>query len=237
MPVPAPYIMPWLIRLGQRRLPQALWKGNPQQRAVALTFDDGPSRFTPPLLEMLREEQVRATFFVLGNRAEKYPEIIRDMHTLGHQIALHGYWHQKWTGLGRAGLLRDLRQCRQVIESILERQQDPALLGYCRPPYGKCSRQILQWLQSERLRAVLLSILPGEQLLPRGWRELPERTAARVLRELGPGTIIALHDGEFLNGSDGVYDGTHVVQAARRVIRQAHERGYHFITVEEMDHG
>ena len=64
---------------------------------IALTFDDGPHpEFTPKILDILKANQARATFFVLGYRAEKYPEIVERMQTEGHEVGCHGYHHKRW---------------------------------------------------------------------------------------------------------------------------------------------
>ena len=66
------------------------------ENAVSITFDDGPNpRATPAILDVLRRERVRATFFVLGRHAERWPEIVRRMAIDGHQLGNHGYFHRK----------------------------------------------------------------------------------------------------------------------------------------------
>ncbi len=233
MRIPAPYIMPWLVRLGQRRWPQALWNGNSSRPQIALTFDDGPSRFTPALLAVLAEENVCATFFVLGDRAQKYPELVRQMHDAGHLLALHGNRHQAWTRLTASALTEDLDRCAKSVRRALG--DDVFTFEYCRPPYGRCNRRVLDVVAQNGLRAVMLNIMPGEQLLPAGWRELPARTLRRVLREARPGAIVALHDGERGAASDGVYDNPHAAENARAIIRALRARGYEFVTVEAFD--
>src|SRR3982751_5823575 len=64
--------------------------------AVSITFDDGPNpRATPLILDVLRREQVRATFFILGRHADRWPDLVRRMADEGHQLGNHGYWHRK----------------------------------------------------------------------------------------------------------------------------------------------
>ncbi|WP_174582840.1 polysaccharide deacetylase family protein [Candidatus Methylacidithermus pantelleriae] len=228
----APYLMPWLIRAKKRRFPEILWEGKTRQRLVALTFDDGPSRFTAALLKLLEAEGVRATFFVLGSRVSLYPKPVLEAHRKGHQIGLHGYWHRKFTRLSDSALCADLQMCQKVLTELLE---PTGAVWYFRPPHGACDRRVVRLAQQQGLRVVLCSILPGQQLLPRGWKEEPWVVQRRVLRELCPGAIIALHDGESSGSRELVFDAASVVETTALLIQSIKALDYRFVTVEEMD--
>lgn len=228
--IPAPYVMPWMIRALRRRLPGPVWEIANASNQVALTFDDGPGRFTPDLLDVLKKEGVRATFFTVGTRVERYPDILRRAHSEGHLIALHTYRHRNIKKLAEEELRVDLARCRDLVRQVLELKEEPA--WYFRPPHGSCDSRTLRLLDSETIRTVMFGIVPGEQLMPRGWRELPERTCKRVLREVKSGSIIALHDGEYIGDSDNIFNCPHAAETAGMLIRKLKALGYGFARPE-----
>lgn len=104
----------------------------PAPHTVALTFDDGPSPiYTPQILAILKKYHVKATFFVVGMNAEKYPELIKQIHAEGHVVASHSQTHAMLTKLSGAGLEREVGQPSAIIKKILGIQ--PHCLRY---PYG-----------------------------------------------------------------------------------------------------
>ncbi len=103
--------------------------------AIALTFDDGPHpEHTPAMLDALARSGVRATFFVVGQEVEKYPEVARRIVAEGHGIGGHSYDHTVITSLDVAGLVDDLGHCRRVI-----RDATGLDTGLFRPPKGEVS--------------------------------------------------------------------------------------------------
>ena len=227
--IPAPYIMPWMIQALRLRLPEAIWEVPNDSKKVCLTFDDGPGRFTPDLLDVLKSENVQATFFTVGTRAEKYPEILRRAQSEGHLIALHTYRHRNIKKLGQEKLRQDLRRSRELVSRLLD-IRDPGHIWYFRPPHGSCTPGLLRVLESEKIRTVMFGIVPGVQLMPRGWRELPEQTCRRILREVKTGSIIALHDGEYIRETDNIFDCDHVAETAGLLIHRLKALGYGFTT-------
>ncbi|WP_207654071.1 polysaccharide deacetylase family protein [Desulforamulus profundi] len=108
--------------------------GQHLKKVVALTFDDGPSAtFTPQVLDILREHQAGATFFVVGKRAEKYPELIRRMAQEGHEIGNHTFNHPM-SPVKPARLAEELDKTDEVIYRLTDRHTQ-----YFRPPGGKCT--------------------------------------------------------------------------------------------------
>src|SRR5262245_7040298 len=96
---------------------RTLWCAARPMRAVALTFDDGPDpTFTPRVLEILAEKQAPATFFVVGERAARYPELVRRLHDMGHTIGNHSQTHSlRFHFRHRTGLRREIGECNDVI--------------------------------------------------------------------------------------------------------------------------
>ncbi|EKD82177.1 MAG: chitin deacetylase, partial [uncultured bacterium] len=101
-------------------------------RKIVLTFDDGPHpRTTPKVLEILRQRNIKAIFFVLGLQAAKYPALVKQIHDEGHLIGNHSYSHKNLAQLSEEGLRGELNRTSRLIESITGSK--PA---YLRPPYG-----------------------------------------------------------------------------------------------------
>jgi peptidoglycan/xylan/chitin deacetylase (PgdA/CDA1 family) len=164
-----------------RRLP-------PGARGVALTFDDGPHpEATPALLDLLGETGARATFFLIGEQVERWPDIALRIAREGHGIALHGYRHRNLLRLPPRTLADDVQRGAHVIEQATGIA--PALY---RPPYGiftaaglRLARQIgcEPWLWTRD---------------GRDWRAkaTAESIARRVTRRLRGGDVLLLHDSD-----------------------------------------
>lgn len=155
-------------------------------RRVALTFDDGPDpQRTPAVLDLLARQEVRATFFVVGARAEAHPELVRRMATEGHVVGNHSYthsWRFPLRSLGRT--VEELRRTGEVLHRITGRQ--PRLF---RPPFGVTNPTIARAVRRLGLDPVGWSIRSLDTM-----GQSPERVAARILRRLHPGAVILLHD-------------------------------------------
>ncbi|WP_137120156.1 polysaccharide deacetylase family protein [Segeticoccus rhizosphaerae] len=193
----------------RRFLPGLQGSGRPGH--VALTLDDGPHPDTTrPLLDVLSRCGVRATFFLLGERATRAPDLVREIAARGHELGVHGWSHEYTLGHGPRPLLRQLRRTTALIEDL--GGQRPT---WYRPPYGVLSGSALWACHRAGLRPVLWSAWG------RDWEPQPGRQiAARVLEQLRPGGTVLLHEAP-VGGSPGV-DGSIrvavglVVQACRR---------------------
>ncbi len=171
----------------ERIFPQILWRMPAATRAVYLTFDDGPDpTWTPEILRILGEHQARATFFVVGEKADLYPELVRAAAAAGHSIGSHACQHRSLLFASRHHIHDQLDQADAAIA---------AAAGFAprlfRPPYGRfgpamlaatrdCGKQLVLWQVDSRDYSS---------------RSTPAAIVRRVLRHLQPGTIILLHDG------------------------------------------
>lgn len=155
-------------------------------RRVALTFDDGPDpQRTPAVLDLLARQGVRATFFVVGARAEAHPELVRRMAAEGHVVGNHSYthsWRFPLRSLGRT--MEELRRTGEVLQRITGLR--PRLF---RPPFGVTNPTIARAVRRLGLDPVGWSIRSLDTM-----GQSPERVAARILRRLHPGAVILLHD-------------------------------------------
>jgi peptidoglycan/xylan/chitin deacetylase (PgdA/CDA1 family) len=191
-----------------------IYRGDATKRQVALTFDDGPHPdSTPALLAMLKQYHVKATFFVVGMRAEQYPELIKAEAADGHCIANHTYHHDKLTDLGPVNLAMEIRACSDVIKKITGKAP-----VFFRPPGGSFDAQVTDAAQRQGLTTVLWTVNPGDFHRPG-----IATVEARALHDIGNGTIILFHD--------GVAD---TVAALPSIITKLRAQGYEFVTIEEM---
>ena len=164
-----------------------------RERVVALTFDDGPDPvFTPQILDVLDAHHARATFFVLGERAARYPELIRRMHREGHTVGTHTQRHQLRFHFGSPRYVqREIEDAVDVVAGIL-----PVRPTLFRPPQGLRTPCFASgWRRVRGLTCVTWSV--------RGLDSLTTTAAAivaRVRHRLVPGAIVALHDGTGLGG-------------------------------------
>lgn len=181
-------------------------------RRIALTFDDGPHPTrTPALLDLLRREDVRATFFVIGSRAENHPDLLRRMRDEGHEIGNHSYSHPNLAPLGEAAILDEVDRTSEIIASITG--QTPGLI---RPPYGQLTPAQRQMLHQRRdLTTVLWSVDPEDWRHP-GAAEI----ARRILWQRHQGAIVLSHD---------IYADT--LNAMPRLIHALKDDGFEMATV------
>jgi len=153
---------------------------------VVLTFDDGPDpAFTPRVLEVLKEHQVWATFFVVAEKAKKYPELIHQIQAEGHLIGVHSLNHQY------AWFTSPWKTSREWTESVSILEQLTATkITLMRPPWGTFNLMTWWWLKRHKMRAVLWTAEGHD------WeaRRTPEEITERILKRTNEGTIIVMHD-------------------------------------------
>jgi peptidoglycan/xylan/chitin deacetylase (PgdA/CDA1 family) len=189
------------------------------RKVVALTFDDGPNPdATPLILDVLAEKGVRATFFVLGSHAERWPELVRRMSQEGHQLGNHGYFHRKLQFKSPFYVSRDIRLGIRAIK----RAGAPAP-RYFRAPHGFRSPWTTPIASSYGERTVGWSLGVWDSDRP-GVDEIVRRT----LEGVSPGSIVLLHDGDGYN-PDG--DRMQTAAALPHIIDRLKEQGYEFATL------
>jgi peptidoglycan/xylan/chitin deacetylase (PgdA/CDA1 family) len=186
-------------------------------QAVALTFDDGPSRYTQKILAQLRRLRVRATFFVVGYLAERYPHLVRREVSAGMDVGNHSYSHPYRPPF-------DSLSYDEVREEIERGEETLSALGArvttFRPPGGSVYGHVLEAAGVEGERIVLWSVDP------RDWS--PGSTAKQivrnVLRAVQPGSIVLLHDG----GGDR----SETVNALPRIVKGIRKMGLRLVLVD-----
>jgi peptidoglycan/xylan/chitin deacetylase (PgdA/CDA1 family) len=206
----------------QARYPDTLWFGDQTRRTLALTFDDGPHPLhTQPVLDTLKKYNVPASFFLLGHYVDQFPHIVEHIHAHGHGIGLHGYRHRAFP-LEQPDILHShLTHTRQRIAEICGTA--PETLRYIRPPYGAFNHQILALLKAWGYTTVLWNNLPPHWMQPLAW------TINQTLEQATPGGVIVLHDGHG--------HGTQVARILESLIPALQDKGFEFVTVEQMETG
>ncbi|MGG3838703.1 polysaccharide deacetylase family protein [Paenibacillus thiaminolyticus] len=201
-----------------------LRKGKPAAR-IALTFDDGPDpRYTPQLLDLLQEHGVKATFFVLGSKVEKYPDLARRIYLEGHQIGIHNYTHlSNW--LMTPGQVREqhVERTADIVERIVGERP-----VYYRPPWGIVNAGDLFSLRKS-YRIVLWSVM--------GWDWMrgtdAKRLTRRLMRNIKPGSIVLLHDSGDTAGADEA-SPQQMLKSLREVLAKLRLQGYQCVRVDEL---
>lgn len=189
-------------------------------KLAALTFDDGPDeKYTPQVLDILRTFGVKATFFVVGLQAGKYPEMVKRIHEEGHALGNHSWDHADLSKATPAKLHQELSQTDALLRRTLG--ETPALV---RAPYGAVS---------DTLKATLAEAnrpLVGWTVDPRDWAgTAPDQIVRNVKEHTKPGGIILLHS---FGGKNGNLDNT--IEALPLIIRQLQSDGYSLVTVPEL---
>lgn len=180
----------------------------------ALTFDDGPhARGTPAVLEVLAREQVRATFFLVGEQIRRNPSVPQEILDGGHEIALHCDRHRNLLRLTPRQVREDIARAEDAIASNTGRA--PRLY---RPPYGVLNASALRVAGSRGWRTLLWSHWG------RDWeaRATPESIATRVTDAVGEGSVLLLHDADDYSAPDS---WRRTVAALPIVLESMRERG------------
>lgn len=185
--------------------------GVKEKPSIAITFDDGPSgRYTGRLLDGLKERNVKASFFLIGENAEENPELVERIYKEGHLIGNHTYSHVQMTHLSEEAAVREIERTDQVISAITGEH-----VAYMRPPFGAWQREL-------EVRMEVLPVLWSVD--PLDWTtENVDEIVSKVVTEVEEGDIILLHD---------CYASS--VEAALRIVDILQKEGYEFVTVDRL---
>jgi peptidoglycan-N-acetylglucosamine deacetylase len=176
-----------VLFLGLRMFVDAVVRGPDGVRGVALTFDDGPDpETTKEVLDVLDRRGVKATFFVIGAKAAKHPDVVRDIVDRGHEVGVHSFAHDRLFSLRGAKRVRaDLERAVRTIEEITKTR--PVLF---RPPIGHTNPTIARIADELELVVVGWTVAARDGIA----RTKPDDVVARVDRGLEDGVIVAMHD-------------------------------------------
>ncbi|MGG2066918.1 polysaccharide deacetylase family protein [Bacillus sp. S14(2024)] len=190
---------------------------------IAFTFDDGPNPiYTPQLLDLLKVNNIKATFFVVGSKAEQYPELIERIQAEGHLIGMHNYVHKSnwimapWTIRGH------LRKSASIIENITGERP-----VYYRPPWGLLN--VFDFFLMKKYKIILWSVMAEDWSSKGG----SEKIKTRLLRDIKNGDVILLHDcGKTFGADEDAPMNT--IDALKDVFKELSSRGMSCVRMDEL---
>lgn len=208
-------------RAQAERGPSAIHRASVARKLVALTFDDGPDPvYTPQVLDFLADHRIHATFFVVGEQVQEYPEIVKREVKEGHSIGNHTYSHRLLTELSASEVGEEIEKGQKAIEAAVGIR--PRLF---RSPYGRLNRMVLDSTRESGCSMILWSACIEHRLL-----KTPQEMADRVLNMTAPGAIILVHDGRTRFATDR----SSSVAALKILVEELKKQGYQFVTVPEL---
>ena len=207
------------LETAARRLEEVRQASNPakeerastEKKKIALTFDDGPNpQYTPEMLAALKERNVKATFFLLGEEVEKYPEIVKQIQEDGHLIGNHSYKHEQLSKLPMEQACSQVSRTNELIYGITG-----VYPSYLRPPFG-------DWHEKLDCEVNMVEVLWDVDTLD--WSSQNHaKIVQKVLKNVQENDIILMHDG---------YETS--VTAAKEIIDTLQKQGYEFVTVDQL---
>lgn len=182
-----------------------------KKKLIAFSFDDGPSRKnTEKILKALDKNNARATFFMLGQNASYYPDLVKKVEDSGNEVAGHSWNHPLLTKLGKTGVKRQMEKMNEAISSVTGSN-----VGLLRPPYGSINRTVKNTVGDP---LILWSIDTLD------WKTLnADKTADAILKQAKDGDIILMHD---------IHSPT--VEAVKKVLPELEKKGFQVCTVSEL---
>lgn len=198
------------------------WSGSTNRREVAITFDDGPSKYTARILDILKDQKVPATFFVMGQQAELFPEVIVRMAAENHEIGNHTYsFEARFFKLFSNIQESQIERCQQIIEDLVDIRPK-----YFRSPGGQLGRHFWNYIRKHNLKVVngSLPIPPPEK---------DSDTQLEVIKStLRPGAILILHDGD--DGNPASDRPLSTVELLPKLFLELEQRGYQIVPLVQI---
>jgi len=199
---------------------RSVWRGSARRRAIALTFDDGPSEGTSAILDILAQYRVPATFFQVGANVDRLPAVARAVAAAGHAIGNHSYSHPLFCFRSPAFIEADLQRAQQTI-----RAHTGVAPEWFRAPYG------VRWFGMGRAQQNLSLTGIMWSAIGRDWALNSAAVYQRLASGASNGAILCLHDGRELQSRPDI---SVTVEAVRRLVPALLERGYEFETVTRL---
>jgi peptidoglycan-N-acetylglucosamine deacetylase len=199
-----------------------VWAGSPHEKAVALTFDDGPSLiYTAQILALLKQYNARGTFFVIGHKVEHTPWLVEAELKGGNEVGNHSFSHPRMPREGQLTRERELERTSVDLDLV----GCPRDCRLFRPPYSACDDRLKSYMAHTGRRLVMWSIDSGD------WRGLPAPAIVHnVLSRVKNGSIIIFHDSD-----EKAQANRHpTVEALKTILPALQAQGYRMVTVTEL---
>ncbi|NLY46255.1 MAG: polysaccharide deacetylase family protein [Tissierella sp.] len=194
--------------------------GPREQKYIALTFDDGPHpQYTTEILDLLKKHNIKATFFVLGQLAEKYPDIIKRQVNEGHEVGNHTYSHFDITKISKDEFKEEFRRTQDIISSLTGVESN-----VFRPPYGLYNENVVKIINEQQSNIILWTYdQDSKDWSNPGVDKIVDTTVANIKN----GDIILFHDYVY-------HETSNTVSALESIIPELINKGYNFVTVSEL---
>lgn len=199
----------------QRRFPQVLFHIRTTRKVVALTIDDAPTEYTGQILDVLRENNVTATFFTIGGQATEREAVLEDILRAGSELGNHAMHDEPSINVPTPRLQEEIRQVDTMINKAYASVGQERVLQYFRPGSGIFSDRILEVAKDAGYRTILGSIFPHDPFIPY-WRV----NAWHILSSLRPGAVIICHDRR-----------AWTVPMLKKILPEIKKRGYEVVSV------
>ena len=166
----------------QALFPSLVWRKETKNKEIWLTFDDGPDpKITPWILSVLKEEEIKATFFLVGQQIEEFPELVGAIINDGHLIANHSYSHRNGWLTSKEKYLKDIETCQELMPNN----------KLFRPPYGKITKAQIALLK-DKYKIILWDVLSWDFQQ----NTSPKRVQENILKNTKSGSIIVMHNNQ-----------------------------------------
>lgn len=202
-------------------VPVSIINSGPKEvSSIALTFDDGPHPlYTEQILDLLKDYDIKATFFVLGMHAESYPDIIKRQVRDGHEVGNHSYSHKNLRKASIKTIQYEYEKTQEILTPILGKP--PSLF---RPPYGIYNNDVIKVISSDNSSIVLWTFYQDSKDWSNPGVDIIVNTTISSLKN---GDIILFHDYVYKSES-------HTVEALKLILPKLIEQGYNFVTISEL---
>jgi len=187
--------------------PSLVWKKNTDQKKIWITFDDGPDeKATPFLIDVLEKFNIKATFFIIGNKAKKYPELVKLIINNGHKIGNHSFSHLSGFSTKNNKYLKDVKQAKKYIDSDI-----------FRPPYGRITPYQIKNLKKD-FKIIMWDIMSWD------FKEniSSNKICKNVINNVENGSIILFHNN--LKSYNNLKNSLEII------LEKLKEKGYQFST-------
>ncbi len=199
-----------------------LFKGNTADKVVSLTFDDGPYPvYTEKILRILQDNDIEATFFLVGENIEEHPEIARKVVEAGQIVGIHAYTHKDMLRMNQEEVYQQLEQAKTSVKKHLG--QDAI---YFRPPHGFKDYRVMAATAKAQVQVVTWSAMGQD------WKEISaKQVVENVMKDIHPGSIVLLHDGDSPNN---IASRQRTVEALPMLLQALQQEGYRVISLDAM---
>ena len=197
---------------------RVIFHGSRKKKQIALTFDDGPSKQTSEILDILEKNNSKATFFVMGNKIEEYSSILKEIQKQGSEVANHSFNHPHCIFVSKQKLRSEISNTDKELAKIgIE-------TNLFRPIHGRFGFRLLSVLKERGKKAIIWDTEPKDWAQPG-----VKKVVNRVLKTVKPGSIICLHD---CTQEFGVNED--LIEVLKIIIPRLREKGFELVTVSEL---